>query len=339
MQPHLIDRNDSESANALDSNYHTYIQEIPPLYPHVCAAARMGPPPRQREDPVLKIYNSLTKSKNEFIPRDGRHVKWYNCGPTVYDASHMGHARNYVTQDILRRIMTDYFGYDVHFVMNITDIDDKIIKRAWQNHLLDKFREETKGVSHELIDRVHAAWRIHVREQLAKGLPAGDIPTEGNEDNSWARIAELMENKNWRQECLRRDEKFEMQFSSARQTLAALEMARAQLSTGDHSQEAAHKLIAESKDILSQALDDQYKSTVTDPKISRSLAAFWEGRFFEDMARLRVRHPDTVTRVTEYVPEIVAWAERLVKNGFAYEADGSIYFDTEAFDNSSVSLS
>jgi cysteinyl-tRNA synthetase len=128
-------------------------------------------------------------------------------------------------------------------------------------------------------------------------------------------------------------------------------MARAQLSTGDHSQEAAHKLIAESKDILSQALDDQvcyvmalhtcvglscsqYKSTVTDPKISRSLAAFWEGRFFEDMARLRVRHPDTVTRVTEYVPEIVAWAERLVKNGFAYEADGSIYFDTEAFDNS-----
>lgn len=78
----------------------------------------------------------------------------------------------------------------------------------------------------------------------------------------------------------------------------------------------------------------QYKSTVTDPKISRSLAAFWEGRFFEDMARLRVRHPDTVTRVTEYVPEIVAWAERLVKNGFAYEADGSIYFDTEAFDNS-----
>lgn len=72
-------------------------------------------------------------------------MKWYNCGPTVYDASHMGHARyapgrdscntwaemntvrrNYVTQDILRRIMTDYFGYDVHFVMNITDIDDKV---------------------------------------------------------------------------------------------------------------------------------------------------------------------------------------------------------------------
>ncbi|KAJ7467162.1 tRNA synthetases class I (C) catalytic domain-containing protein [Mycena latifolia] len=293
-----------------------------------------APPPRQREDPVLKVYNSLTKSKTEFVPSDGRRVKWYNCGPTVYDASHMGHARNYVTQDILRRIMTDYFGYDVHFVMNVTDIDDKIIKRARQNHLLDKFREETKGLSSELITQVHAAWRIHVREQLRKGLPAGDAPSEGEEDASWPRLAELIENKDWKQECLRRDEKFDMYFSSASQTLAALEVARAQLSTGNSSQEAAHKLIADSKDILSQALDDQYKSTVTDPNIARSLAAYWEGQFFEDMARLKVRDPDTVTRVTEYVPEIVTFVEGIVKNGFAYEAEGSVYFDTEAFDNS-----
>ncbi|KAJ6538892.1 tRNA synthetases class I (C) catalytic domain-containing protein [Mycena vulgaris] len=293
-----------------------------------------APPPRRREDPVLKVYNSLTKSKTEFIPSDGRRVKWYNCGPTVYDASHMGHARNYVTQDILRRIMTDYFGYDVHFVMNVTDIDDKIIKRARQNHLLDKFREETTGVSPELITQVHAAWRIHVREQLQKGLPAGVAPSEGDEDTFWPRLAELIQNKDWKQECLRRDEKFDMHFSSASQTLAALEVARAQLSTGNRSQEAAHKLIADSKDILSQALDDQYKSTVTDPNIARSLAAYWEGQFFEDMARLKVREPDTVTRVTEYVPEIVAFVEGIVKNGFAYEAEGSIYFDTEAFDNS-----
>jgi cysteinyl-tRNA synthetase len=78
----------------------------------------------------------------------------------------------------------------------------------------------------------------------------------------------------------------------------------------------------------------QYKSTVTDPSISRSLAAYWENQFFEDMSRLRVRDPDTVTRVTEYVPEIVAFVKGIVKNGFAYESEGSIYFDTEAFDNS-----
>jgi len=53
-------------------------------------------------------------------------VSWYVCGPTVYDHSHLGHARNYVSTDIIRRIMRDYFGYKVKFVMNITDVDDKV---------------------------------------------------------------------------------------------------------------------------------------------------------------------------------------------------------------------
>jgi len=71
---------------------------------------------------------------------------------------------------------------------------------------------------------------------------------------------------------------------------------------------------------------------VTDPAISRKLAAFWEGKFFEDMTRLRVRNPDTVTRVTEYVPEIVSYVDKIISNGFAYEAEGSVYFNTQAFD-------
>ena len=75
----------------------------------------------------------------------------------------------------------------------------------------------------------------------------------------------------------------------------------------------------------------QFKSTV-DPFIFRSLAAYWEGQFFSDMKRLRVRDPDTLTRVTEYVPEVVSFVEQIVKNGFAYESDGSVYFDTIAFD-------
>lgn len=61
-----------------------------------------------------------------FIPDAGNHVSWYCCGPTVYDKSHMGHARAYITFDILRRIMEDYFGYHIQYVMNITDIDDKV---------------------------------------------------------------------------------------------------------------------------------------------------------------------------------------------------------------------
>jgi cysteinyl-tRNA synthetase len=53
-------------------------------------------------------------------------VSWYACGPTVYDLSHLGHARNYVSTDIIRRILQDYFGYKLKFVMNITDVDDKV---------------------------------------------------------------------------------------------------------------------------------------------------------------------------------------------------------------------
>lgn len=62
--------------------------------------------------------------------QEGNRINWYGCGPTVYDSAHMGHARTYVAFDIIRRILSDYFGYDVNMVMNITDIDDKIIARS-----------------------------------------------------------------------------------------------------------------------------------------------------------------------------------------------------------------
>lgn len=84
--------------------------------------------PGSSDLPPLQIYNSLTRSKVLFIPVDplGKTVTWYVCGPTVYDDAHLGHARNYVTTDILRRILRDYFKFDVKFVMNITDVDDKV---------------------------------------------------------------------------------------------------------------------------------------------------------------------------------------------------------------------
>lgn len=100
----------------------------------MAAAARQQPPwtapPRPADSnlPDLTIYNSLARSKTAFIPQDpaGKSVTWYACGPTVYDDAHLGHARNYVTTDIIRRIMRDYFKFNVKFVMNITDIDDKV---------------------------------------------------------------------------------------------------------------------------------------------------------------------------------------------------------------------
>lgn len=102
------------------------------------------PPTAAADRPQLRLYNSLTRQKELFVPLDGNNVKWYSCGPTVYDASHMGHARSYISFDILRRVLTDYFGYNVLYVMNITDIDDKIIKRARQQYLYERYVVEEK---------------------------------------------------------------------------------------------------------------------------------------------------------------------------------------------------
>jgi hypothetical protein len=93
----------------------------------------------------LKVTNSLTGEKVLFVPREGNRITWYTCGPTVYDVCHMGHARAYVTMDIIRRILEDYFSYDVFLQVNVTDIDDKIIARARRNKLLADYAASGKS--------------------------------------------------------------------------------------------------------------------------------------------------------------------------------------------------
>lgn len=152
-------------------------------------------------DVGLKVMNSLTREKDTFITMDGsRKLKWYMCGPTVYAPSHMGHARTYLGFDIIRRIMSSHFGYDVTLVMNITDLDDKIIERANEQSIT----------------------------------------------------------------CTELSRKFEMEFH-------------------------------------------------------------------EDMAQLGVSAPDILTRVTEYMPEIVEYIDKIIKKGLAYESNGSVYFHVEQF--------
>lgn len=77
----------------------------------------------------MKIYNTLTKKKEEFVPIDENEVKMYSCGPTVYDYFHIGNARPFIIFDTMRRYL-EYRGYNVKFVQNFTDIDDKMINRA-----------------------------------------------------------------------------------------------------------------------------------------------------------------------------------------------------------------
>ena len=78
---------------------------------------------------MLKIYNTLSNKIEEFIPVEQNKVKMYVCGPTVYDDAHLGHARCYITWDVLYRYLK-FLGYDVTYCRNVTDVDDKILKKA-----------------------------------------------------------------------------------------------------------------------------------------------------------------------------------------------------------------
>ena len=94
----------------------------------------------------MKLYNTLTRTKEEFKPIEPGKVKMYACGPTVYNYFHLGNARPFVTFDTLARYL-EYRGYDVTFVQNFTDIDDKMIKRANEEgitveELADRFIKE-----------------------------------------------------------------------------------------------------------------------------------------------------------------------------------------------------
>jgi len=100
---------------------------------------------------MLKLYNTLTKKVEEFIPLDPNEVKIYMCGPTVYDYFHIGNARSFVMADMVRRYL-EYKGYKVKFVMNLTDVDDKIIKRA----------KEEKRSTNEVTDEYIQAFFIDI---------------------------------------------------------------------------------------------------------------------------------------------------------------------------------
>jgi len=183
----------------------------------------------------IKIFNSLTLRKDEFCLRgDVRKVNMYVCGPTVYDKSHMGHARTYIGFDVCRRILEDYFQIPVVYVVNITDIDDKIIRKA----------------------------NIELLTKLQKAEPKGNMT-----------IADVVQN--------------------------------------------ISKLNANKEE----------------PDFE-GISRYYEKLFWEDMNDLQVRMPTAITRVTEYVPVIIAFIEQIMKNGYAYESNGSVYFDTKKFNES-----
>ena len=97
----------------------------------------------------LKFFNTLSRSIQEFVPLDpgAKKVGMYCCGPTVYDFAHIGNWRTFVFGDLVRRYL-EFKGYDVQHVMNITDVEDKIIKRV----------RETKTSLREFTDKFEPAF-------------------------------------------------------------------------------------------------------------------------------------------------------------------------------------
>lgn len=100
----------------------------------------------------MKIFNTMTRRKEEFVPLDKNEVKIYACGPTVYNYIHIGNARPLCVFDVLRRYL-EYRGYNVRFVQNFTDVDDKIIKRANEEGLT--FEEVSKKYINEFWTDAH----------------------------------------------------------------------------------------------------------------------------------------------------------------------------------------
>jgi cysteinyl-tRNA synthetase len=113
--------------------------------------------------PEFRLYNSLTRSVEPFAPADGATVRFYTCGPTVYNPAHLGNFRTFLFEDLMRRVLRSR-GWAVEQVMNITDVDDKIIKRA---------SERSVSIS-ELTDPVVKAFhadREFLRIQRAEHYP------------------------------------------------------------------------------------------------------------------------------------------------------------------------
>lgn len=112
---------------------------------------------------TLRLYNTMTRRVEDFAPADGRTARMYTCGPTVYNPAHLGNFRTFLFEDLLRRALR-LAGYDVLQVMNLTDVDDKIIKRAAEQ------RVTIGEVTEPVVETFHAD-RKFLRVQDAEEYP------------------------------------------------------------------------------------------------------------------------------------------------------------------------
>jgi cysteinyl-tRNA synthetase len=127
---------------------------------------------------MLRVYNTLSKTKEEFVPLNDNKVKMFVCGPTVYDYTHIGHAKSYIGFDVIARYLR-YRGYDLFYLQNITDIEDRLIARAYEQgtsayelakEFAEKYYEDMKDLNVTSVDKYENAtdYIPQIIEQIQK---------------------------------------------------------------------------------------------------------------------------------------------------------------------------
>jgi len=148
---------------------------------------------------ALKLFNTMSAQIEEFHPLRGNQVRMYACGPTVYDFGHIGNFRTFVAVDVLRRFLGQS-GYDVHYVMNITDVDDKIIRNSARDHVTvqqytakyeQAFLEDSATLNLTRPKFVRATEHIPEMADFIKHLQEEDIAYRTDDGSYYFRIAKF----------------------------------------------------------------------------------------------------------------------------------------------------
>lgn len=211
--------------------------------------------------------------------------------------------------------------------MNITDVDDKIILAARQQYLLSQFLAEHQDVDAIVRQTTSEAFEAYLRKNLS--LISHDTTPETYEKAAEAAYGHVLAGKSLANDGTSpgdNEAKAKMHLKTAQSASDALLLKEATL----------EQFALKASGVLLPFIDAQRSSTVTgkDHDIFTKLTKQYEQRFFEDMKALNVRYPDKLVRVTEHGQQIVDFVKQIYDNGFGYEHEGSVYYDTTAWEKS-----